>query len=720
MASASASSHAMHAPLVIMGGTEEEPARTTKTLVSWDKVPPSKEFTKDSPGIKFHGINPGRVNELRVMMREVLESGKPVGDDPERRDWEPVEGLSGQEELVGLLAQGVSVVQIFTKVSLDEQHARAYESCMLYWQTLMKASLTIGHFWFYRKQNPEGASLFSHHFALKGLAVPRWLVSVFEVEYDEKGMPLNMVPAKWSTFRLPKILCPEDTAFLVTLGAQRAAETQSKTISRYLTDRKADCTMSFTENSQKNGQFLVEVILTSISADAGDDVRLPAPDSRVVPTVRASVGGSTKLAKIKLIGYVTEDLYKGTSHFAVFCQGIGLAKMGVPIAGQIELIDDITTTARHINAMLLGANKRQDSGVDIGALLHLREPTQQEVYERVIDSSQPGFNNRQKQAAMKITKSLTGLELIVGPPGTGKTALGQTIVEGLAQCNYRVLVCASKHEAVEVAFRKFQAVTRLPANQFVRWSCLERSRSATRRRPSLPYNSSNSFLATPPNEDQGQRKIEPKDILLISPYTAQIQLIERKLLTRNIPGLKVLNLCLKTTSQAQGSEAPIVIVSLVRNDHENALNVGFVKDGSLLNVEMSRAKNWLFILGNFRGWMNEYHNHNSTLLLPNGVFKVFCGLLKHLDAKGDFVTGPHLTQGLSGGRIEGPGFNDLIQGASRTVRSGQTPSGLLAQQGQFAGMQHGGRGGNNRDGNNRGGGRGGGRGGSRGGNRGGA
>ncbi|KAK0640239.1 DNA replication ATP-dependent helicase/nuclease DNA2 [Lasiodiplodia hormozganensis] len=428
--------------------------------------------------------------------------------------------------------------------------------------------------------------------------------------------------------------------------------------------------------------------------------------------------------------------------------------------------------------MDLAANRTQYSGVDIGALLHVRGPSvmdtdvvkrhfeanpdQQEAFDNVINSRQPSFNASQKQAAQRVTRSSTGLELIVGPPGTGKTDLGQTIVEGLAQCNFKVLVCSSKHEAVDVAFRKFQAITRLPVSQYFRWidetppnlqlsqnnseirvifttnaaSCpgtlckffrpqvvfVEEASSATTQDLAVPlasymqstklvvltgdpkqlqpnrpsanvdesaevssrshfeillkeheadhtmlktsyrmtgelggwinsefYDHKVNFqgapnppldasmeailtplkktqawngrrrmaidvstradeqlavysspspgtlshcndmeatlivefihraLAHPIDESQGQQRILPQDMLIISPYMSQIQLVKKKLLEKRIPSLKVSDLRLKTTSQAQGSEASIVLVSLVRTNPFRPLDIGFIK-----------------------------------------------------------------------------------------------------------------------------------------------
>ncbi|KAF4537400.1 DNA helicase [Lasiodiplodia theobromae] len=431
--------------------------------------------------VKFHGINPGRVEELRVQILEGSDVAPPA-DDPERLGFDPYEDLSYQELIIGFLTQGKCCVQIFTKVTLAEQYDGAYSEFIQYWLSLMKTSMTLGHFWYYRRYNREGTRLISHDFTIAGIEAPRWLATKFEVVYDTNDIPVSMVPSRWGTYRLPKVLIGEDCAFLVQLGSQRVLEHQNRLLSKYLTDREADCTMRFIANPHKDPQYLVQV---NISESHDKNVIISTADARVILKIGGYFPGSRKNRDLELTGIVTDGYLSESCDFTVFCQGMGPNNLNDFIKGKIEIVNDITTWARQINATTIATDKQQTSGVDIGALLHLREPTvvdtavvrkvfeenpeQQEVFDNVINSRQPSFNSSQREAAQKVTRSSTGLELIVGPPGTGKTDLGQTIVEGLAKCNYRVLVVATQHEAVDVAFRKFKSITTLPELQFSRW-----------------------------------------------------------------------------------------------------------------------------------------------------------------------------------------------------------------------------------------------------------
>eukprot|EP01065_Artemidia_motanka_P023554 TRINITY_DN281_c0_g1_i1.p1 TRINITY_DN281_c0_g1~~TRINITY_DN281_c0_g1_i1.p1 ORF type:complete len:834 (+),score=190.84 TRINITY_DN281_c0_g1_i1:33-2504(+) len=81
-----------------------------------------------------------------------------------------------------------------------------------------------------------------------------------------------------------------------------------------------------------------------------------------------------------------------------------------------------------------------------------------------------------------------------------------------------------------------------------------------------------------------QRRALPSDIVVLTPYTKQVELLRTK---RNLADVEV-----ATVDSFQGSEKDIVIVSLVRTEA-----VGFLKDCERLNVALTRAKSTLIVIG---------------------------------------------------------------------------------------------------------------------------
>jgi ATP-dependent RNA/DNA helicase IGHMBP2 len=89
-------------------------------------------------------------------------------------------------------------------------------------------------------------------------------------------------------------------------------------------------------------------------------------------------------------------------------------------------------------------------------------------------------------------------------------------------------------------------------------------------------------------------KIEPKDVMIISPYRDQRTLVDEVLGRHNIGFNENV-----TVDAAQGSESPVVVF-LMTKPSANALDVGFVGNRNRLNVALSRAQKVEIIIGNLR------------------------------------------------------------------------------------------------------------------------
>jgi len=79
----------------------------------------------------------------------------------------------------------------------------------------------------------------------------------------------------------------------------------------------------------------------------------------------------------------------------------------------------------------------------------------------------------------------------------------------------------------------------------------------------------------------------PKDVCVISPYKAQVQLLTRKIDNRDIE--------VRSVDGFQGREKEVVLISLVRSNVEGEL--GFLNDTRRMNVAMTRAKRKLIVIG---------------------------------------------------------------------------------------------------------------------------
>jgi len=102
--------------------------------------------------------------------------------------------------------------------------------------------------------------------------------------------------------------------------------------------------------------------------------------------------------------------------------------------------------------------------------------------------------------------------------------------------------------------------------------------------------------------------ISSEKLCIITPYKAQIKLIRRKL------GETGGAIEVETVDSYQGRENTIIIVSMVRSNEQHA--IGFLKDRRRLNVTLSRAEDFLIVVGNsdvFSNVRKEDNEYDSLL-----------------------------------------------------------------------------------------------------------
>ena len=88
------------------------------------------------------------------------------------------------------------------------------------------------------------------------------------------------------------------------------------------------------------------------------------------------------------------------------------------------------------------------------------------------------------------------------------------------------------------------------------------------------------------DKNGAERSMEPADILIVTPYNAQIRAIQQALTASAQPGFRV-----GTVDKFQGQEAPVVIYSMATSSADEApRGLDFLYDPHRLNVATSRAR----------------------------------------------------------------------------------------------------------------------------------
>ncbi|MCU1371640.1 MAG: putative nuclease (RecB family) [Ilumatobacteraceae bacterium] len=101
--------------------------------------------------------------------------------------------------------------------------------------------------------------------------------------------------------------------------------------------------------------------------------------------------------------------------------------------------------------------------------------------------------------------------------------------------------------------------------------------------------------------EQGDRPLDPCDILVVAPYNAQVNLIRTVLDDAGFDEVRV-----GTVDKFQGQEAPVVIVSMASSSASSGRGASFVLSRNRLNVALSRAQHTAYLV----------HSPQLTDLIP--------------------------------------------------------------------------------------------------------
>ena len=126
------------------------------------------------------------------------------------------------------------------------------------------------------------------------------------------------------------------------------------------------------------------------------------------------------------------------------------------------------------------------------------------------------------------------------------------------------------------------------------------------------------------DREKKKNKINYEDILVVSPFNAQVNLIKEKLGSNALVG---------TIDNFQGQEAPIVIISYSASDPENIpRGTDFFFDFRRLNVSLSRAKCLAIILIN-----QELFDYHCNTVEDMERLNFFCKLSSYEYNQKDFL-----------------------------------------------------------------------------------
>ncbi|WP_240918048.1 DEAD/DEAH box helicase [Phycicoccus sp. HDW14] len=116
----------------------------------------------------------------------------------------------------------------------------------------------------------------------------------------------------------------------------------------------------------------------------------------------------------------------------------------------------------------------------------------------------------------------------------------------------------------------------------------------------------------------GPRALEERDVIVITPYNAQVGLLRRVLDDAGLPDVAV-----GTVDRFQGQEAAVAILSMAASSHSDvSRGMGFLLDRHRLNVGISRGQHSAFVVRS--EVLTDFSPRSPEELVALGAFLRLC------------------------------------------------------------------------------------------------
>jgi hypothetical protein len=419
-----------------------------------------------------------------------IDTGADTSEEAKKTLAEEARRLATRDNLVKILDEETRIKLFFTCKSAAGKVKQWEDKFANYMQTLMSLCAEYGNFWFYRCQIGNDQDIRSPALAKIDWVVPRWLVTQWELTKTTSSTGVvtisNPQPEKWAPLEFPVDGYPDphEAAFLLKLGVRDEARRQTHYL-KQLVQSNGDTWFKgrFRSLDKKAHTYVVEVYLGMESQMADAAVQLPQPGTRIHLEVDGdSTRKPSKENTVVLEGVIVYDALDTSASFIcvvnVKGKSLPVSDASTEYSMFIRYIVDDTSHARMMEGIALlqlatdkelaeGAHFGPDSASVIldcreaapNTAIRARELTEDRIleFEKFIAEFKPECNKVQRTAASMTCRSESGNMVIVGPPGTGKTATIEKIGHGHASLGGRVMFCAPMNSNVHTLVEEFLA-----------------------------------------------------------------------------------------------------------------------------------------------------------------------------------------------------------------------------------------------------------------------
>ncbi|KAH7115249.1 P-loop containing nucleoside triphosphate hydrolase protein [Dendryphion nanum] len=360
---------------------------------------------------------------------------------------------------------------------------RAAEQFLLRMKMLMMLSRRLGDMWFYRIQVWKQQSSNDPVGTIGNSKVPRWLVTQFKcIEYSKDGKVVKYgkpMPSAWSALHAVRVWPNHGIqVMLQQLSVARQAQYQTRMLKSFVqSDERFEITAQFIElGKSASGRTTFAIFLFGKNTDIFTqmDVAEPSVDSRMDITWTEENLKEVVSNRHIFHGVVVPNVIKNGATFTCVAEGPFRKPKGFPtrehVPVHITAIDDPKSNGRRAAALaefITIDPLDKPVGPDyLASFMCNRDPPghqsilrdnttteQLDMFIRLIENSQP--NQEQKDFAISTTQSKTGMEILFGPAGTGKSKTLNIIIGAHTGIGRKVLYTSGQNNPVEKAVEDF-------------------------------------------------------------------------------------------------------------------------------------------------------------------------------------------------------------------------------------------------------------------------
>ncbi|KAK3714856.1 DEAD-box type RNA helicase [Vermiconidia calcicola] len=158
------------------------------------------------------------------------------------------------------------------------------------------------------------------------------------------------------------------------------------------------------------------------------------------------------------------------------------------------------------------------------------------------------------------------------------------------------------------------------------------------------------LLRADPKKEGSEPACKASDIVVVCPYAGQRKYLY-DIFYHSAVCPEAKDIEVKSTPNAMGHQGKVVFISLTVNEPEDPHKIGFIWDPHQVTVNITRAMDAMFIVGNLKGWMRALRGAKTDQLLHSNKCELFRELIQDLHAKHDIIAHDDWDEAIAYGKL---------------------------------------------------------------------